>query len=145
MYKQKVEIIEQVEHYHSQVRELYQSLYGKVEDQNIKIILDELCRQEKLREDYLGKKKGIAKAMNIWLRYSTNKISNYIFECFKNIKVKTNFSLDDVAKLELHFNNCLVKLNEILSTDEKQWEHHKHILLLDEKNKTIGKETVKSC
>jgi len=89
--------------------------------------------QEKLREEYLGKHKESAKAMNNWLRYSTNKISNYIFECFKNIKVKTEISLDDVTKIEFHFNNCLVKLNKILSIEEKQWEYYKQFFLYDEK------------
>lgn len=119
MYKLKSEIIEQIQYFHKQVYELYLSLYEKSEDPEVKILLADLSRQEKRRDEYLEKHKNRAKIMNTWLMYPPNKISNHISECFKNIDTRSNLSVDDVAKIELYFDNCLIKLYETLSSEEE--------------------------
>lgn len=121
MYKLKSEIIEQIQYYHKQVCELYLSLYSKAEDTKVKTLLADLCRQEKQREEYLEKHKRRAKAMNFWLLFPTNKISNQISECLKDINTSPDLSIDDVAGIELHFDNCLLKLYEALSFEEKSY------------------------
>jgi len=119
MYKLKSEIIEQIQYFHLQVCELYLSLYSKAKDPEVKTLLADLCRQEKQREEYLEKHKIRAKAMNFWLLFPPNKISNQISECLKNINTNPDLSIDDVAGIELHFDNCLLKLYEALSFEEK--------------------------
>lgn len=119
MYKLKSEIIEQIQYFHRQVCELYLSLYGKSEDPEVKILLADLSRQEKRREEYLEKHKSRAKVMNTWLVYPPNRISNQISECLKNIVARSGISVEEVAKIELHFDNCLIKLYEALSSEEE--------------------------
>jgi len=119
LYILKSEIIEQIQYFHRLVFELYLNLYGKVENSNVKILLAELCQQEKLRDEYLKKHKKITKAMNSRLTFQPNKLSNYISECFKNVKTSSNLSVDDIVEIEMHFDDHLIKLFDVLSNEEK--------------------------
>ncbi|MBN1253538.1 MAG: hypothetical protein JXR51_06140 [Bacteroidales bacterium] len=119
MYKLKSEIIEKIQHYHKQVYELYLSLYKKSEDPKVKEMLSQLYQQEIFREKYLEKHKKVAKALNSWLFYPSNKIQNNISECLSRLKIKkSNLTVNDVAEIELHFDNCLIQLYEALSSEE---------------------------
>jgi rubrerythrin len=119
MYKLKSEIIGQIQHYHEQVFELYSGLYRKIKDPKVKILLKELCSQEKQREKYLEKHKNIAIVKDCWLAYPPNTMSNQISDCLKNVDTKENISLNELAKIELHFDECLYKLYEKLAIEEK--------------------------
>ncbi|MDX2443775.1 MAG: hypothetical protein QNK30_08230 [Bacteroidales bacterium] len=119
MYKLKSEIIEQIQYYHRQVCELYQNLYRKSDKPDVKNMLADLSRQEKSREEYLEKHKVREKAMNRWLQVPPNKISNQMSECFNKINANSDLSVKDVTDLELHFDNCLIKLYKILSSEEE--------------------------
>ncbi|MCK5169665.1 MAG: hypothetical protein KAQ75_07290 [Bacteroidales bacterium] len=119
MYKQKNEVIEQIQSYHKQLAKLYFGLYEKVEDDEMKLLIYDLYQHEKFRESYLEKHKKIAKAMNCWLSIPSNKLSNQISECFKNIKTGPNLSMADLIKIELYFDNCLIKLYNILATEDE--------------------------
>ena len=118
MYKLKSEIIEQIQSFHKQVCELYRSLYEKTENEETGLLLNDLYLYERNREKYLEKHKEIAKAMNCWLLYPSNKISNQISECFKNIKTGSSLSVTDLIKIELYFDNCLIKLYKALSNED---------------------------
>ena len=119
MYKLKSEIIEQIQNYHKKVYELYLGLWHKIKDPNGKILLKELWRQEKWRYEYLEKQKNIAKAMDCWLTYPTNTISNQLSDCLKNVNTRPDLSLDDLAEIEFHFDDCLIKFFKVLSNEEK--------------------------
>lgn len=119
MYKQKNEIIEQIQSYHKQLAKLYFGLYEEVEDDEIRLLIYDLYQHEEFREKYLEKHKKIAEAMNCWLSFPSNKLSNQISECFKNIKTGPNLSMADLIKLELHFDNCLIKLYNILASENE--------------------------
>ncbi|MCD4832881.1 MAG: hypothetical protein K8R31_03730 [Bacteroidales bacterium] len=119
MYKQKSKIIEQIQSYHKQVAQLYFGLYEKVENEEIKLLIYDLYQHEKFRESYLEKHKKIAKAMNCWLGFPSNKLSNQISECFKNIKTGPDLSMADLIKIELYFDNCLIKLYNILASENE--------------------------
>ena len=120
MYKQKSEIFKQVKSFHKHLSEFYSSLIDKAENQRVEILLNYLSRYEKLREEFLIDYEDIApgKVMNSWVRESSNKLSGYICECFKNTKNLSSYSVDDIVKIELHFDNCLVKLYETLAVEE---------------------------
>ena len=119
MYKQKNEIIEQIQSYHKQLAKLYFGLYEEVEDEEIKLLIYDLYQHEKFREKYLEKHKKIAEAMNCWLSVPSNKLSNQISDCFKNIKTEPGLSMADLIKLELYFDNCLIKLYNILASENE--------------------------
>ena len=119
MYKQKSTIIEQIQSYHKQLAELYFGLYEKTEDQEIKLLIYDLYQHEKFRETNLDKHKKIAEAMNCWLNFPSNKLSNQISECFKNINTGPNLSMGELIKIELHFDNCLIKLYNILASENE--------------------------
>ena len=119
MYKQKNKIIEQIQSYHKQVAQLYLGLSEKIESEEIKLLIYDLYQHEKFRESYLEKHKKIADAMNSWLDFPSNKLSNQISECFKNIKTGSDLSMADLIKLELHFDNCLIKLYNILASENE--------------------------
>ena len=120
MYKLKSEIIEEIQHYHEQVYELYLGLYCKMKDPKMINLLEKLCHQEKRRKEYLEKHKNIAKAIDCWLAYPPNTISNQISDCLKNVNIKPNLSVNDIAEIEFHFDNCLIKLYQALSIEENK-------------------------
>ncbi len=120
MYKQKSELFEQIRTFHKQVSEFYSGLIEKAENQRVEMLLNYLIRYEKLREEFLIKYEEVApsKVMNSWVRKPSNKLSNYICGCFKNIENLSSYSVDDIVEMELHFDNCLVELYEELAVEE---------------------------
>lgn len=119
MYKRKSEIIEQIQSYHTQLASLYYRLYEKIEDNEIKLLIYDLYEHEKFRERYLEKHKRIAEKMNCWLDFPCEKLSNQISDCFKNIKIGTDLTLEDLLRIELYFDDCLIKLYNILASENK--------------------------
>jgi len=120
MYKQKSEIIEQIQSYHKQVAKLYYEIYEKVEDNEIKSLIFDLYEHEKDREKYLGRHKKIAEAMNCWLDFPCDKLSNQISECFRNsINPGSKVTMEDLIKIELYFDDCLIKLYNILASENE--------------------------
>jgi hypothetical protein len=118
MYKQKSEIIQQIQSYHKQVASLYYDIYKKAENKEIKSIIFELYEHEKDREKYLERHKNIAKAMNCWLDFPCEKLSDQINECLEhNIGEKSEVTMEDLLKLELHFDDCLIKIYNILASE----------------------------
>ncbi len=120
MYKQKSEIIEQIQSYHNQVASLYHEIYEKVPDNEIKSLMFDLYQHEKDREKYLERHKKIAQAMNCWLDFPCEKLSNQIAECLKhNFGTRSEVTMEDLLKLELHFDDCLIKLYNILASENE--------------------------
>ncbi len=120
MYKQKNEIIEQIQSYHNQVARLYSEIIKKVEDQKIKSLLMDLYEHERDCEKYLLRHKKIAEAMNCWLDFPCDKLANQITECFKNnINMGSDMTMGDLIKMELYFDDCLIKLYNILASENE--------------------------
>jgi hypothetical protein len=118
MYKLKSELIGQIQSFHYKVGELYHSLYEKEADNNVRILLNDLCQHEKSRNEYLDKHRKIAQAMDCWILYPANRISNQISECFKDLSTRSPMTVYDVAQIESHFDNCLADFYETLSGEE---------------------------
>lgn len=119
MYKQKSEIIEQIQSYHNQLANLYLDIYEKVEDVEIKSILHDLYQHEESRYAYLDKHLKVAKLMNCWLDVPYSRLSEQISECFKNLKTGPVITINDIIKIEIHFDNCLIKLYNILAAENE--------------------------
>jgi hypothetical protein len=120
MYRKKSEIIERIQSYHKQVAGLYYDIYEKADNKELKSLLFDLYKQEKDREDYLDRHKKIAQAMNCWLEFPCDKLSKQIDECLKhNFGPQTKVTMEDLLKLELHFDDCLIKLYNILAAENE--------------------------
>jgi hypothetical protein len=120
MYRQKSEIIEQIQSYHEQVARLYHELHEKAEDQEIKSLIFDLYSHEKGRGKYLFRHKKIAEAMNCWLDFPCDKLSNQITECFRNnINPESVVTMEDLIKIELYFDDCLIKIYNILASENE--------------------------
>jgi len=117
MYRQKSEIIGQIQSYHKQVADLYHHIYEKIEESEIRMMIYDLYEHEKSREKYLERHKRIAEAMNCWLDFPCEKLSNQISDCFKNLNTESNLSMEALIKIELHFDDCLIKLYNILASE----------------------------
>jgi hypothetical protein len=118
MYKQKSEIIGQIQSYHNQVAQLYYEIYEKAESKEMKSLVYDLCEHEKDRERYLERHRKIALAMNCWLDFPCEKLSNQISECLEhNFGPKSEVTMEDLLKLELHFDDCLIKIYNILAAE----------------------------
>ena len=119
MYKQKSEIIEQIQSYHKQVANLYYGLYGKIEDKKMKLLVYDLYKHEKNCDKYLEKHKKIAKAMKSCLDFPCDKLSNQISDCFKNLNTGFDITIEELLKIELYFDDCLIKLYNILAAENE--------------------------
>ena len=127
MYRKKSEIIELIQDYHKQVSELYDGLYEKIEDNEMKLLIYDLCEHEKYRKKYLEKHKKIAQAMNCWLEFPCDKLSDQIDDCFKNMKTETNLTMEELIRIEMYFDNCLIKIYNILASENKLSETEANI------------------
>ena len=119
MYKQKSEIIGQIQSYHMQVAKLYYDIHERIENREMKILINDLYEHEKSRERYLERHKRIAEAMNCWLDFPCERLSNQISECFKNLNTGASISMEELIKIELHFDDCLIKLYNILASENE--------------------------
>lgn len=108
-YKQTYDIIDCLRSFHQQMKDFYERLHEKDEKQKVKMLLDYLSRHEKHREETLAKyeEEASRKVMETWFKY----IPKVLYpDCFENISIRSNMSVDDVIGIALHFNNCLVEL-----------------------------------
>ncbi len=122
MYKKKSDIIKQIQSYHKQLSELYLGLYEKIEMSEIKSLLYDLYKHEKSRENYLEKHAKIAKIMDSWLNVPYKKLSQQISDCFDDLEMNSIITMHDILKIELHFDNCLIKLYNLLSVENEMNE-----------------------
>lgn len=118
MYKQKSEIIGQIQLYHKKVADLYHDIYEKAMNKEIKSLLFELYEHEADREKYLERHKNIARAMDCWLDFPCDKLNKQINECLElSMEKKSELKMEDILRLELHFDDCLIKIYNILSAE----------------------------
>ncbi|HOP03934.1 MAG TPA: hypothetical protein PL017_04925 [Tenuifilaceae bacterium] len=82
----------------------------------------ELYEHEKNREEYLEKHKKIAEVIDCWLEFPCEKLSNQISECFEGLNTNTTITVKELLKLEVHFDNCLIKIFNILSSQDSMNE-----------------------
>ena len=119
MYKQKSEIIGQIQSYHMQVAKLYHDIYERIENRELKPLIFDLYEHEKSRERYLERHRKIAEAINCWLDFPCERLSNQISECFENLNTGSNMSIEELIKIEMHFDDCLIKLYNILASENE--------------------------
>lgn len=119
MYRKKSEIIGKIQSYHRQVAQLYSTICDSIEDENMKSTIRDLYEHEKTREEYLERHRKIAEAMNCWLDFPCEKLSDQIAECFKVLDLHQSMSMEDLIKIELHFDDCLIKLYNILASENE--------------------------
>ncbi len=118
MYRQKSEIIEQIQSYHKQVAGLYHDLHKKIENKEMKAFILKFYSMETERAEYLERHKKIALAMNCWLDFPCEKLSNQISECMQhNFGPESEVTMENLLKLGMHFDDCLIKLYNILASE----------------------------
>ncbi|MBN2728565.1 MAG: hypothetical protein JXR53_05015 [Bacteroidales bacterium] len=117
MYQKKSEIIAKVQEYHNRVAEIYHEILGKTQDPRITELALELHKFEKERAKYLEKHFEVAKAMNCWLEFPCEELSNQIDDCLQKVIGIENIKMSDMLQTSMHFDNCLLKLYNILSAE----------------------------
>jgi len=118
MYRQKSKIIEKIQSYHRQVAELFFEIYEATNDPEVKSMVFDLYEHERSRENYLEKHKKIAEVINCWLEFPCEKLSDQISECFQGLNTNATITVNELLKLEIHFDNCLIKIFNILSSQD---------------------------
>jgi rubrerythrin len=108
-FKKTFEIIDYVRLFHEKMSEFYGQLREQTEKQRIKMLLDYLCQHERHREETLEeyKKGASSKVLNNWFKYVPENIP---FDCFENIAINPDMSVDDVVDNALSLNNCLIEM-----------------------------------
>ncbi len=121
MYKQEREILDQIRSFHKRLSEFYCSLIGKAENQKAIMLLEYLCRHEKLREEFIIRYKEITpeSLMQSWLQLPDEHLSKKICKCFDKIEYKPKYSIDDIVEVAMHLDDCLIKVYEALAVEEE--------------------------
>jgi len=119
MIREKSKIIKQIQSYHHQLATLYYDLFEKSKSEELKLILHDLYKHEIDREEYLEKHKKVAEAMNCWLSFPCDKLSDQISECFEEIHTGPNLSITDLIKIKMHFDDCLITIYNILASENE--------------------------
>lgn len=117
MYRKKSDIIKTIQSYHSKVAELYQKICDKELDPETKKIMNELCEHERFRVQYLEKHRKIAEKMDCHLEFPCEELLEQIDQCFIHVHPEDVMTVSDILHLELHFDECLIKLYAILSSE----------------------------
>jgi len=110
-YQQTYEIIESIRSFHIHMRNFYERLHEKDENQRVKMLLDYLGHYEKFREKTLARFIEVAprKVMDTWYKYIPGNISP---DCCENIEIKSHMCVDDIFQIALSNNNCLIEFYE---------------------------------
>ncbi|MBN1159078.1 MAG: hypothetical protein JXA61_06830 [Bacteroidales bacterium] len=122
MLRKKSEIIAHIQAYHKQLAKLYHEIYERMGDPEIRPIVFNLYEHEIFREKYLEKHKIIAEAMNCWLDFPCDRLSDQITECFTNISAGSDITMEEFIRLEMHFDDCLIRIYNILASENEMSE-----------------------
>lgn len=57
--------------------------------------------------------------MNCWLDFPCERLSDQIADCFRALNVHDTMSMEEIIKIELHFDDCLIKLYNILASENE--------------------------
>ncbi len=108
-YKKTSEIIDFVGSFHKKMSEYYMKLNEGANKQRIKMLLDYLLKHEKQREETLAnyQKEASRKVLNNWFKYVPENIP---YDCFDNIVIDPEISIDDVVITALRLNDCLIEM-----------------------------------
>ena len=117
MYQKKSEIIKKIQSYHHRVAEIYDEILLNTKNSKITELASELKGFELEREKYLNKHREIAVAMNCWLDFPCDKLSNQIEDCLEKFNSLKEVTMADMLQIAMHFDNCLLKLYTILSAE----------------------------
>jgi hypothetical protein len=83
----------------------------------IKSLLPKLIDLERGREKYLEKHYNVAKVMDTWLNFPYKALTEQINCCLEKLTPGKKYAVDDIIALEMHFDDCLIKLYNILSSE----------------------------
>ncbi|MBN2863984.1 MAG: hypothetical protein JXN62_12520 [Bacteroidales bacterium] len=122
MYRQKSEIIRQIQDYHKQVAKLYSDIFERCSKDEIKSLIHDLYEHERDREKYLERHIRIAEAINCWLDFPCDKLSKQMADCFENINLGSEMNMGELLKIEMYFDDCLIKLYNILASENELTE-----------------------
>ncbi len=108
-YKKTSEIIDFIGSFHRKMSEYYMKLNEGTKKQRIKILLDYLLEHEKQREETLAnyQKEASSKVLNNWFKYVPE---NLPYDCFDNVVIDPEMSVDDVVINALRLNDCLIEM-----------------------------------
>lgn len=119
MYRKKSEIIEQIQKYHQQVADLYYNLYEKLKDRELKLLMYDLYQHEKFRENNLVRHLHVARAMDFWLDFPDEKLTKQISDCLDKVHADSEMTMEQLIKISMHFDDCLIKLYNILASENE--------------------------
>ncbi len=144
-YKQVREILAYVRLFHGQMREFYERLHKKDEQQRIKIILDFLCRHEKHREETLAQYEAETskKILDTWFQYIPE---HTVPECLEDIEIQSDMAVDDIIRMALDLNNCIIEtykaLIEETDVDEVKEVFSKLLKRLESEEKNLMRDSL---
>ncbi|MFO8087260.1 MAG: hypothetical protein R6T91_05555 [Bacteroidales bacterium] len=118
MYQKKSNIIAKIQSYHNRVAGLYHKMQEKTTDDQLLKMINKMEQREKERAEYLEHHRKVAEVMDSWLESPCNKISGQIEACFEDFRLCETVEIADVIKTELYFDNCLIKLYNILASKD---------------------------
>ena len=108
-YKTTKDILDQARAFHEQLSAYYRKLSVKAQRQRVRMLLDYMSRHEKHLEECLleFEQDASRKILETWFKYTPQMD---IPSCFEDIELSRDMCIDDVIKLALRLDDCLVEL-----------------------------------
>ena len=108
------DILERVRRFHRELGEFYQKVENLAERERAKLVLEFLQRHEiYLDESLAAYEKDASKGvLDTWFK-STPKME--IGECFDDAEIRPDMSVEDVLRIAMRFDNCVIELYKSLA------------------------------
>ncbi len=121
-YKQTSEIFDYARLFHTKMKEFYEALYERTDNQRLKMLLEYLSRHEQHREETLAvyEKEASHKIMDTWFQYVPKRSAlDFSLDFCKNTEINSDMSVDDLVCCTLQLNNFLVEFYKGLIEEAK--------------------------
>jgi rubrerythrin len=104
-----IDILEYLKDFHRQISAFYSRLSNEAEKERMKMLLDYMSRHEQHMAEYLTdyEQEAAKKVLNTWFKYN---VSHDARQCIENVKIAPEMSLEEVIRISLEFDRCLVGL-----------------------------------
>jgi len=107
-YETTKDIFGHAREFHRQASSFFHSILDTADKERVRMLLDYLEGHEKHLEECLAayEKEASDKVLNALYKYTSKKAS---LQCFENLEIKPDMSVDDVVGIALKLDNCLLE------------------------------------
>lgn len=108
-FSQVKDILNRAVKFHKMLEYFYLKIEDASEKESVKLLVDYMARHEEILKEKLNQinEEQAKQIRDEWLKYEPQNAS---WECFKDLKIDRDTSVDEVIEMGLELNQCLINL-----------------------------------